>query len=415
MNPQPEPNVTRLLAINFGGLGDEVLFLPTLQSIKSTHPSWHITLLTEPRGSGIKQVTNLIDSNIAFDIKKRPLKLVDYLHLIDLLRSGRYDIVLSTGASPQVAALLFLSGIRKRIGFGTNAVARLLLTDPVPLDRNQHASFMYHDLVKGLGINKPAVCPQIFVSQENIDRMHKFLTDTICGITGDNGINNRTVLIHPGTSLLAIRKGIIKNWSPDSWVFLIRRLLHEERLNVVLAGGPDDAETISEIEIRLHKIMGWELPAKGESTIWAKAAQSPGAAQTETTAGVFINAFGKTASLADLVALVDLCDVLICVDSAPMHVGVGLSKPLVALFGPTDPQKLLWAAPQFKALRDPEDAKFWAGKDPFMQPRGSHSAADEQTQPEPFVRIQPDIVFQTAMDLLNSASGPDSSRGSRRM
>ena len=32
---------------------------------------------------------------------------------------------------------------------------------------------------------------------------------------------------------------------------------------------------------------------------------------------------------------------LICVDSAPMHIGVGLKKPVIALFGPTDEAKLL--------------------------------------------------------------------------
>jgi ADP-heptose:LPS heptosyltransferase len=32
---------------------------------------------------------------------------------------------------------------------------------------------------------------------------------------------------------------------------------------------------------------------------------------------------------------------MLCTDSAPMHIGVGVGTNLLALFGPTDPEKLL--------------------------------------------------------------------------
>lgn len=362
----------KLLAINFGGLGDEVLFLPALKSIKLRHPTWHLTLLTEPRARSIIQVTNLVDANITFDIKKRPLKVQDYLELVGLLRNGKFDMVVSSGSSPQVAGLLFLSGIPKRVGYGSNGLARMLLTDPVPLERNQHASLMYHDLTKGLAVVDTASRPEVSVDRASRSKMATYLLGTASDTTAAAA---KTVIIHPGTSKLATEKGIIKTWDPQNWAALIHRLIEQKKVRVILAGGPDDESTIAEI-VRLLPSMG-ALPP-----------------------GLFVNAFGQTANLADLVSLIDISDLLICVDSAPMHIGVGLDKNMVALFGPTDPAKLLWPSPNFSAIRDAEAAKFWAGKDPFMQPRGS-SAEQAQRQPEPFVLIPLDTVYQTAVDRLS--------------
>lgn len=369
-NLKSEARPRKLLAINFGGLGDEVLFLPTLQSIKRTHPSWHITLLTEPRARSISQVTDLIDDNISFDIKKRPLKPLDYFNLVKMLRGGKYEIVVSSGSSPQVAALLFLSGIPTRVGYSTNSAARLLLTNGVRLSQDQHATLMYHDLVKGLGINEEAKAPTAKVDPVAKARMKELLDASTAG-GADHLLR---VLIHPGTSQLALQKGIIKTWSPDEWTGLIKRLLERTDTQVIVAGGPDDAETISDIENRLKAANA--LPNER-----------------------LVMAYGKTGSLTELVGLIDLCDLMVCVDSAPMHLAVALSKRLVALFGPTDPKKLLWPNEKFIALRDEEMARRLGGADIFKQPREMLSQL-----PAAYVQIPLDTVYQTVEDQLRQAS-----------
>jgi len=42
-------------------------------------------------------------------------------------------------------------------------------------------------------------------------------------------------------------------------------------------------------------------------------------------------------SVAQLCALVARCDLLVCNDSAPLHIAVGFDRPVVTIFGPTDP------------------------------------------------------------------------------
>ena len=63
--------VNKILAINFGGIGDEILFLPTLISLKKEFPNAKITLALEPRSKSIKDLTNIIDELILVDIKNK--------------------------------------------------------------------------------------------------------------------------------------------------------------------------------------------------------------------------------------------------------------------------------------------------------------------------------------------------------
>jgi ADP-heptose:LPS heptosyltransferase len=372
-----------LLAINFGGIGDEILFLPTLHSIRTHRPDWRITLLLEPRSGSVIELTDLVDAVETFNIKKSPLYPQDLMHLLGLIRGGGYDAVISSGSSPLVAALLFMSGIPVRVGYDSGPIARLLLTGPVQLERNQYAAFMYHDLVSGLGINCQPELPAIKVAAESRLRMQQYLAEQGGYTTGDDArrpaegskATKKRIVMHPGTSKLAIEKGIDKTWSPRCWAELIDRLAKKEDLEVILAGGPDDREIVAEI------------------SALASSKQ-------------FVNAFGHTRSLSDLAALTELADLLVCVDSAPMHIAVALGRPVLAMFGPTEEAKLLPADKRFRALRGPGTSP---DKDAFRRPaarRRHRLPAAAGTG----VQLQPETVFQAVLDQLYAGSSPGSSR-----
>ena len=50
-----------ILAVNFGGIGDEIFFLPALISLKKEFPKSKITLALEPRSKSVKDLTDIID------------------------------------------------------------------------------------------------------------------------------------------------------------------------------------------------------------------------------------------------------------------------------------------------------------------------------------------------------------------
>jgi ADP-heptose:LPS heptosyltransferase len=369
---------SKVLAINFGGIGDEVLFLPTLATVKRLAPECKLTLLVEPRSKSVMEVTDLIDDIITFDIKKKPLTPFDLVTLTMLIRKGKYDMVISSGSSPMVAMLLFLSGIKLRVGYDAGGPWKSLLTHPVKLLREQYAADMYHDLTKGMAnyLRRKAVAaasiredapyqvPKITIKSESLAAMQKLLDDELkATATAGDTRPLKTVLIHPGTSRMAVSKGIIKTWSSENWLEYIKLLQDQTdapfQTRVVLAGGPDDKEVVEGLEAEIKK--------HGTKP--------------------YISAVGKTKGLADLAALTQLCDVLVCVDSAPMHIGVGLNKKIVALFGPTDPAKLIPNQANFKVLAD-------RPAEPNSTPRTLLDGLG--------VRLRPETVFRSSLDLLQA-------------
>jgi ADP-heptose:LPS heptosyltransferase len=427
----------KVLAINFGGIGDEVLFLPTLERIKELAPDCELTLLLEPRSKSVMEVTNLIDKIITFDIKKKPLTPVDLIRLTMLLRTGGYDMVISSGSSPMVAMLLFLSGIKLRVGYDAGSPVKSLLTHPVKLLREQYAADMYHDLTKGMAnylrrkananasirdLDHTYQVPKITLKEGSLAAMKAFLEEGLKATqeATQNGVTTndtkqidtrpvKTVLIHPGTSQMAVSKGIIKHWSSENWLAFIRLLQNQKdqpfQTRVILCGGPDDKEVVAGLE----KLLQADAAAGGESGKGSNGSAS---------AAPYISAVGKTKGLADLAALTSLCDVLVCVDSAPMHIGVGLNKNLVALFGPTDPKLLIPPQKNFKVLADrPEYAHangVVSAKSPAngISPAPASSSGSAATTSPPRslqdglgVRLHPENVYQSLLDLLREESG----------
>ena len=273
----------KILVLNFGGIGDQILFFPVFETLKETYNNPYITLVTESRSRAVADLTDSINEVFICDLKGKN-RYFELIRLLTKAYKDKYDIVISSGASKIIPIVLFLTGIKERIGYDSGRLSRILLTRAVNLNQSQYASNMYHDLV----------------SEEKEDKVPKI--DFPVQARNDS---LKTIVIHPGVSKLSVQKNIIKCWATDNWVKLIQKLLSAGNYRVVLTGGPDDAEVIAVFKEK------------------------------------FPENIAETRNIKDFVNIVSQSDMLVCVDSAPMHIGVGLRKPVVALFGPTDEKKLL--------------------------------------------------------------------------
>ena len=276
-----------ILAINFGGIGDEIFFLPTLISLKKEFPNAKITLALEPRSKSVKDLTDVIDDLFLIDVKGKN-KYTELLKLVFLARKNHFDMVISSGGNKLISILLTLTGIKKRYGYNTGKLSKLLLTEAVSLNKNQYACAMYHDLITPITNHKTEL-PEINVpAQEKIPN---------------------SVLIHPGVSKMSVQKGMIKTISAEIWAETVDLLL-EKGKHVILAGGPDDNEVIETI-------------------------------RNKTKNKNFEDFYGKTKSLKDLAVLIGKAEQFICSDSAPLHVAVAMKTKTYVIFGPTDDKKLI--------------------------------------------------------------------------
>ncbi|GBF22798.1 heptosyltransferase II [Candidatus Gastranaerophilus sp. (ex Termes propinquus)] len=297
-----------VLFINFGGIGDEILFLPAISSFKKEFPSAKITLCLEPRSRAIKDLTPLIDDLILVDIKARGIKkYFEILKMLKTVRSSRFDTVISSGKSPQVAVLEFLCGVKRRVGYKSKT--SFLLTDSVELNENQYAAKMYHELVSPLSSH---IFEPIKIEPQGEFELPKELvtSDFIC--------------IHPGVSKMSVEKNMVKCPKSSFWIELITKMT-SKGIRTVLLGGPDDEEIIGEI-----------VSATPESEN-------------------IINLYGKTQNIAQLARIIQASKALVCVDSAPMHIGVGVGTKVIAIFGPTDEEKLIPKGDNFIVIKNKVD------------------------------------------------------------
>lgn len=276
-----------ILAINFGGIGDEIFFLPSLISLKKEFPESKITLALEPRSKSVKDLTSIIDDLFLIDVKGKH-KYAELLKLILKARAGKFDMVFSSGGNKFISLLLWLTGIKQRYGYYTGALSEKLLTKAVPLNKNQYACDMYHDLVTPVTEHKTYLPEIDIVPQQKIPQ---------------------SVLIHPGVSKMSVQKGMIKTIPAKTWAEIVD-LLQEKGKHVILAGGPDDKECIEIIRANV----------KNKN---------------------FEDYYGKTKSLKDLGELIAKAELFICSDSAPLHVAVALKTKTYVIFGPTDDKKLI--------------------------------------------------------------------------
>ena len=106
----------KILFINFGGLGDEILFLPTIISTKKEFPDSEITLALEPRSKGILSLTDIIDETLFADIKGRN-KYIELFNLLRRIWTKKFDIVVSSGSNKFISIFLFMTFIKERIGY----------------------------------------------------------------------------------------------------------------------------------------------------------------------------------------------------------------------------------------------------------------------------------------------------------
>lgn len=280
-------NNKKILFINFGGLGDEILFLPTILSVKKQFPDADITLALERRSRGIVSLTDVINHTLYANIKGKR-KYFELFKLLIKIWRKRFDIVISSGSNKFISIFLFMTFIKEKYGYNTGKLSQILLTKAVDLNKNRYAVQMYHELAKSitdietelpvLSINKKPLIPN-------------------------------SVLIHPGVSKISVTKGMIKTIPAQKWAKVVEELADTGK-KVILAGGPDDKEVIKTI-------------------------------QSLVPQEKYENMYGKTKNLKELAELISSAEKFLCSDSAPLHIAVALGVRTYVIFGSTDDKKLI--------------------------------------------------------------------------
>ncbi len=306
------PSNARILVVKLAGIGDLLLATPALRALRETYPQGRIDLLVTPASAGLLDGWDMIDRVIVLDkylfdypqqVLKQPRNLLKLQPLWHDLRDAHYDAVLlfhhltlpfgrlkyqlllrSTGAKYRVGLDnghgWFLNMRVKDEGFGAmhEAEYNLAVAGAVGATTN----------------DKRLVVP---LSEED----HKQTWQLLYEHESAESIRRPIIAMHPGSGIYSTAR----RWAPERFAQLAETLFHDTGGQVLLLGGPEEAE--------LHQhIMGMIQPA------------------------VPVRSMAGKGSIKVTAALLEQVDLFVGNDSALVHLAVAAGTPTVAIFGLTN-------------------------------------------------------------------------------
>jgi heptosyltransferase II len=282
-----------ILVIQTAFIGDAILTLPLIQSLKRNYDTASIDVVVVPRTADIFAHHPAISSIISYDKRGRDSGWMGLWRLRNQLRGKKYDLIIIPHRSLRSAFLAWLLKPNIRIGFNRSA-GRMFLTKIVQYNSTEHEINRNLSLLSPLSVHiKRDELPQLYPSGEDAQVVNSMLESF--------GLNrkNHIVAVAPGTIWNT------KRWPANRFASLCTRL-SSECSAVLLIGGKEDNSLCKEI------------------------------AGMSMAKNIF-NSAGRL-SLLQSAALIQRSQVLISNDSAPMHLAVAVGTPVVAIFGATIPE-----------------------------------------------------------------------------
>ena len=294
----------RVLIIKPSSLGDIIHALPVLAAIRQAHPQAHVAWLANTTFAPLLDGHPLLDEVIPFDRRhygrmlRSPRALRDFIRFLWQLRNRRFDLVLDLQGLFRSGILTWATGAHVRLGFAdAREGAYAFYSQRIPGSRKDcHAVEMNLLAAEALGLPAGPPTFPLGLLPGDLETARQLLA-----AVGGRPIDRFTAVV-PGA------RWDTKRWPMSRLAAVIDRLHAQGGAPCVLLGAPDDRTEAEQIIAH---------------------------ARTKTR---IVNLVGRT-SLRQLAATLALADLVLCHDSGPMHIAAALNKPIVAIFGPTDPAR----------------------------------------------------------------------------
>jgi lipopolysaccharide heptosyltransferase II len=280
-------------------VGDAILALPALQAVRRRFPEAQISVLALPHIADIYRGQGVADELINYDRNGAHAKIRGKERLAAELKAREFDTAFLLQNAFDAAWIAWRAGIPERIGYDRDARG-LLLTKAIRVPRAgeipAHEKYYYLELVKRAGwVDELSEVPEI--SLRVTEAKARQAEETLQSF--GSRANSVRIAVAAGASY-----GSAKCWPPERFAGALNQLARERRIEVVLFG------TRAEVGVSAAIQAGLEIQA--------------------------LDLTGKT-QVAELPALLSRCSAFLGNDSGAMHVAAAAGLPLVAVFGPTDP------------------------------------------------------------------------------
>lgn len=296
----PIENIKKILIIKLAAIGDSILLIPTLRTLKKTFPNAEITFICSQINysviNKIPYVHKIIDCDVHSFLKNPFL----FSKFISNLRKEKYELIIDVGQWERINALItMLAKADFTIGFKTEGQFKHFGYDSIiPHLRNKHELENFLDLLIPLGINITDEDKKLeyFLNKEDYSFADNFWLQ--------NDIQNKTVIcLHPGCG----ENGKPREWSVENYINLGKRLVaYDDNIRILITGATHEAERCRQIAEGIGKNV--------------------------------INTAGKF-PLDNVVALVQKVKLIVCSNTGMLHIASCVGTKTMGLHGPTNPLK----------------------------------------------------------------------------
>ncbi|HTQ95719.1 MAG TPA: glycosyltransferase family 9 protein [Candidatus Acidoferrum sp.] len=289
--------------VRLGSLGDIVHTFPAVAGLRKSFPSSEIVWLTHPRWVNLVASCGLASE--IWPVDSRDLRSV--LEIVGRIRARRWDAAIDYQGLWKSAFLPFFGGVSRRIGFSSATIREfgvpILYTDAVKC-QTTHIADQNGELSLRAGATNPVGEVALTVSDADAARVRTDLSK--------QGLS-RYVVLSPGGGWRS------KCWPADRFGALCQQIHEHIGIPCVVNYGP------------------------GEESLAAEVQATSGSAKPVAYDG----------ELGTLSALLRDAQCIVGGDTGPLHLGIALGTPAVALFGPTDPRRNGPYPPGQTVLRSP--------------------------------------------------------------
>ncbi|MGB8324901.1 MAG: lipopolysaccharide heptosyltransferase II [Candidatus Acidiferrum sp.] len=294
-------------------VGDAIMALPAIRTMRTKLPGAQISIVARPYVVDLYQNQNLCDELISYDPNGEHRGWSGRERFARQLRTKKFDLAILLQNAFDAAWMAWRAGIPERIGYARDARS-FLLTKAVPVPKlgeiPAHEKFYYLELLRRAGVCGSS--PELAHIRLDVLQPAK--------------LRARETLLTEGSRPEALRLAIAagasygsaKCWHPERFAAVANRVQSELGADVILFGTAAESNVSNAIAAAMNR--------------------PP------------IDMTGKT-SMSDLPALLSQCHLFLGNDSGAMHVAAAVGLPVVAVFGPTDPNGTAPVTPRHSVVQ----------------------------------------------------------------
>jgi lipopolysaccharide heptosyltransferase I len=284
--------MNKFLIIRLGSLGDVVHGIPAAAALRRRYPQAQIDWLVDPRYTELLDLVECIDRRIPFDPRNLMHGRGRAWTAVRDLRQTQYDAVIDLQGLVKSAVLSRLVSARRTIGFPRahlrEPLARLFYAETPDPGSATHVIYKNVALLGALGVEDRSVRFPITIPRT-----------PAAAVAAERAGSSEYAIVNPGAA-----------WPNKRW----------------------PADRFGAVAAAIRQALG-----VCSVVLWGPGEQPLAEAVVSASQGAAVVAPKTT--ITDIVGVARAARVMISGDTGPLHIAGAVGTPVVALFGPTFPER----------------------------------------------------------------------------